>query len=165
MDLKKLAKKKTFAEKTDDWLDENINQPLAKRGYETLGAGLSAAGSVLIPDSIEDAALSAVPGGKALSSINKLAGKVAPRLIEKLKKGKTLTKNETKRLAKAQSKSTKEKYTDTEMPSYSKATEAQKVQMDVDPNVLTYGRDVDKASMGKKLVERQGVQPPKSSKK
>ena len=166
MDLKsKLSKKKTFAENKEDWLDKNINQPLAKRGYETLGAGLSAAASVITPDSAEEAAMSVVPGGPALSKIGKLAGKVAPRLIDKLKKGKKLTKAETKRLARAQSKDTKESYVDVEMPSYSKATEAQRVQMDVDPNVITYGRDTDKASWGKKLVERQGVQPPKSSKK
>ena len=165
MDLKKKLSKQTFSEKKDSWLDENINQPLARRGYETLGAGLAAAGSVLTPDSVEEAAMSVVPGGPALSKIGKLAGKMAPRLIDKLKKGKKLTKAETKRLARAQSKDTKESYVDVEMPSYSKATEAQKVQMDVDPNIITYPRDTDTASWGKKLLERQGVQPPKSSKK
>ncbi len=44
---KKHKRKAEFSEKTDKWLDENVNQPLAKKGLGGLGAGISAAGSTL----------------------------------------------------------------------------------------------------------------------
>jgi len=69
-------------EKLNAWLDDNVNQPLAKRGYETAGAGLSAAGSALgelfLPEGPEDVALGMLgPFGKGLSKAKKMlkAGK------------------------------------------------------------------------------------------
>lgn len=62
----------------DNWLDTNVNQPLAKRGYETLGAGLSAAGSTagdwFIPENEAEAAAASAPGGAVLGKIGKLLG-------------------------------------------------------------------------------------------
>jgi len=66
-------------EKLNAWLDENVNQPLAKEGYEDLGAGLSAAGSAMgefIPESgIE---LMATPGLRALKALRKTK-KITPK--------------------------------------------------------------------------------------
>jgi hypothetical protein len=64
--------------KLNEWLNENINVPLAKRGHEDLGAGLSAVasagGEMIIPDDASDLAMAALPGGR-LASILKKMGK------------------------------------------------------------------------------------------
>ena len=58
--------------KLDEWINQNVNLPLAKRGYEDTGAALSAAisagGELLIPDDLADAAMAAVPGMRILKS-------------------------------------------------------------------------------------------------
>jgi hypothetical protein len=55
-------------EAIDNKIDEYVNQPLAKAGHPDMGAGisagLSAANKLFIPNSVEDAALAAVPYGK-----------------------------------------------------------------------------------------------------
>lgn len=61
-----------------DWLHENVNQPLADRGYEEAGAGISAVGAavgdLLIPESKSDLALMALgPAGKVLKAGSKAA--------------------------------------------------------------------------------------------
>lgn len=61
-----------------DWLHENVNQPLADRGYEEAGAGISAVGAaigdLLIPESASDVAMMALgPAGKVLKAGSKTA--------------------------------------------------------------------------------------------
>lgn len=68
-------KLKEVKEGADDFLNENVNVPLAERGYPKLGAGISAAGSAAVdfavPDSVEEGALSLAAG-----PIGRVAGKL-----------------------------------------------------------------------------------------
>ena len=81
-------------EKLNSWLDENINQPLSKKGYSKTGSAISklgeAAGEYLIPENIGDVALGMIPGGKILKRAFKGAKK-APKVI-----GKELAEDATK---------------------------------------------------------------------
>lgn len=62
-------------EKLDEYLNEYLNIPLAKAGYEDIGAALSAAasaaGELVIPEDLADLALSAVPGLKLAKTAKK----------------------------------------------------------------------------------------------
>ena len=77
MPLGKQAKKKL-----DKWVNDNINLPMASRGFETAGAAISAAlsagGELMIPDEIADLAMAAVPGGAFLR-----AGKKGMKVLKK----------------------------------------------------------------------------------
>ena len=63
---------KDVKKRLDEWLDENVNVPLSKRGYPDTGAALSAAvsagGELLIPDDLADVAMAMLPGGMLLKS-------------------------------------------------------------------------------------------------
>lgn len=65
-------------------LTENVVEPLARRGYENLGAGLATipavAADVVLPETFEEVAISAIPVGKVVKSVPKVAG-----LLKKLK--------------------------------------------------------------------------------
>lgn len=72
--LKQYSQEKDQAS-TDDWLNENINQPLADRGFPGVGAGLSAvasAGKELLPK--DESEFAVIMPGKGL--INRAAGEV-----------------------------------------------------------------------------------------
>ena len=68
----------------DKLLTENVVEPLARRGYENLGAGLATipatAADLFLPETVEDVAISAIPVGKIASTVPKVAG-----LLKKLK--------------------------------------------------------------------------------
>lgn len=57
----------SLKEKLNAWLDDNVNQPLAKRGYEKTGAGISAVGSaageMFIPEDVGDVIATVAPAG------------------------------------------------------------------------------------------------------
>jgi len=63
---------KRIEKKINNWLEEYLNEPVAEAGYPNtaaaLSAVLSAAGDLLIPDDIADAAATLVPGGKLLKA-------------------------------------------------------------------------------------------------
>lgn len=69
-------KLKEVKEGADDFLNENVNVPLAERGYPKLGAGLAAAGSsavdYVVPDSVEEGAMTLAAG-----PIGKIAGRAS----------------------------------------------------------------------------------------
>jgi len=75
--LKKLNRPvgKEAKAKLDEWLNTNINIPMAEKGHEDFGAGiaglLSATGEMLIPDDLADAAMAMVPGAKVFRSAQK----------------------------------------------------------------------------------------------
>lgn len=58
--------------KLDSWLNDNVNLPLAEKGYgdagAALSAALSAAGEMIIPDDLADAALAMVPGARLMKA-------------------------------------------------------------------------------------------------
>lgn len=77
MSPKKTKKTPQLKEKLDAWLDESVNQPLAKKGFESLGAGLSAAASTVgsLFDSEDNVMAMTVPGsgqvGKKAAELTK----------------------------------------------------------------------------------------------
>lgn len=99
-DLKKKINKEEDEHILTSWLNENINVPLAEKGYPKVGAGISAAAETLIPGSAGEAALSAIlsPAGaklakpiiKASTQYAKQVGKAmsepAKKLMRKLQK-------------------------------------------------------------------------------
>ena len=93
MEYSKTKNKKTpqLKEKLDSWLDNNVNQPLASKGYGNIGAGLSAAGSaagdMFIPEDATDVAMSFLPFGKIAKGVGKIfkgakKGKKAAKMAE-----------------------------------------------------------------------------------
>lgn len=110
MDFKNKNNKNKYKESLDDWLNENVNLPLAKRGHENIGAGLSAlgsaAGELIIPDDASDLAMAAVPGGKIAKSLKKIFSKSKKAPIKK-------------------ASDTKEKYSNLEVP---KASEKPRIK-------------------------------------
>lgn len=80
---------KNKKQQLDDWLNQNVNVPLAEKGYENTGAALSAAvsaaGELLIPENLADVALSIVPGAKLVKAGKKgmRALKIAEETAEK----------------------------------------------------------------------------------
>lgn len=86
--------------KVDDWLESNVNEPLAEAGHPDIGAGISAVGSaaadMAIPEDEMDLAMAALPikgGGKAIKAAKealnyeKWAGKIAPKVVTEVGKG------------------------------------------------------------------------------
>lgn len=77
-------------EKFDEFLTENIVEPLASRGYENLGAGLATipgtAAEFLLPETPDDAMMSVIPGGKAGKAAGKMA-KEESKLAKIVEKG------------------------------------------------------------------------------
>lgn len=100
---KKYKRKAEFSEKADAWLDENVNQPLAKRGFENLGAGLSAGGSVMasLLDSEDNETAMTAPG---VGKLAKEAVKLGKKLVGK---GVKMTQEEILDLARKKSKAHK----------------------------------------------------------
>lgn len=79
----------------DEWVNENVNVPLAERGMEDTGAALSAAisasGELLIPDDLADAAMALIPGARILKAGKKgikVIRKAAPAIEKVLDYGK-----------------------------------------------------------------------------
>lgn len=72
----------------DERLTKRIVEPLAKRGYEDVGAAIatipSTAMEVLVPENVGQAALSALPVGKAMSK--------GARLLQKIQMKKAVIK-------------------------------------------------------------------------
>lgn len=84
------SRMKRFKSGIDEGIDEWVNQPLAKAGHEDLGAGissvLSAGSEMLIPDSLGEAAMSAIPGAKLLQLAKKATrARKAMKAAEKTK--------------------------------------------------------------------------------
>ena len=88
LDKARMPYGKVAKKKLDNWLNENVNLPLAERGHEDtaalLSAVLSAGGELLIPDDLADVAMAVVPGLrlakvakkglKALKKVDKVKG-------------------------------------------------------------------------------------------
>lgn len=78
-------------EKLNNWLDENVNQPLNKKGYSKTGSAISAlgsaAGEMYIPESAADLAMSVFPAGKAIKALSKTkkAAKAADEVADATK--------------------------------------------------------------------------------
>lgn len=106
----KYKRRAEFSEKADAWLDENINQPLAKRGMPGLGAGISAAGSTLASlfDSEDNVTALSVPG----------AGNIGKKAAKKLSKQEYMKRldDEIKAAEKASTKEPTINYKDLKMP-------------------------------------------------
>ena len=76
MDISKLKNKmppsKQAEAEVDAWLEEYLNEPVAEAGFPNtaaaLSAVLSAAGDLVIPDSVADAAVTLIPGGKLIKA-------------------------------------------------------------------------------------------------
>ena len=75
---------KQAKKRLDEWINNNINVPLASGGMPDTGAALSAAlsagGELLIPDDLADVAMAAVPGGAFLK-----AGKKGMKILKPAK--------------------------------------------------------------------------------
>jgi len=71
--------------KVDDWLEQNVNEPLAAAGHEDLGAGLAATGSaateMLVPKSKTEAALAIIPEVGPLAKEGSVFLKETPKLM------------------------------------------------------------------------------------
>ena len=74
---------KDLKEKLNAWLDKSVNQPLAQKGWEKTGAGLSAlgsaAGEMFIPESGLDLLMPAAFFGKGAKAIKKT---IKPRTVD-----------------------------------------------------------------------------------
>lgn len=73
----KYGKKKkdiNLQEAVDSWLDRKVNQPLAKKGFDKLGAGISAVGSAA-GEFIPESGIEVLLGG--VGKVGKKAGKGA----------------------------------------------------------------------------------------
>lgn len=75
---------KQVKKKLDDWLNENVNLPLSKKGYPDTGAAISAAlsagGELVIPEDLADMAMAIVPGGALVK-----AGRKGMKVLKKAK--------------------------------------------------------------------------------
>lgn len=165
-------------ERLNNWLDENVNQPLHKKGYSKTGSAISALGATIadeMPENAGDVAMAMIPGGwfakKGLKAAKKGLKAGAKELTEDVTKVTDRGDYKIKGDAIEDTKESGAYFSDLDLPKkprpptfteFKKMTpEQRKAAKELEDQApsFQYSRDTDKQSWGSPL-QRQGVKPP-----